>query len=367
MLDTLRTRVAQSRLPDGWASATAALRELLPATWRAALAVGQAAVGLRLGTRELHIYRLDNERVEPMGALPNDAQAQIDEVFQRLKSSTASRWLLLDPTQVLRRTLALPLAAEPRLHDVLAHEIDRQTPFTADQVWFAGRVLARDPVARQLQVELVVLPKARFDDWVKALGPLANGLAGVDVLAAEQQRLGINLLPKPLRFRRVDPAQRLQWELLACALILGVASLFVALNNREQALKALRERVELANAEVRQVRALRNQLQASAEAANFLAKASASQPAMLALIADLTHRIPDDTALDKLAVNDSRLVLVGLSKSPASLVGLLQDSPLLSKPALAGAVQTDNRSGRERFTLTATVRLPNEERADGKR
>ena len=37
---------------------------------------------------------------------------------------------------------------------------------------------------------------------------------------------------------------------------------------------------------------------------------------------------------------------------------LLQDSPLLSGPALSGAVQADPRSGRDRFTLTAEVVEP---------
>ncbi|HBD19377.1 MAG TPA: hypothetical protein DC063_04325 [Arenimonas sp.] len=77
---------------------------------------------------------------------------------------------------------------------------------------------------------------------------------------------------------------------------------------------------------------------------------------MLELLDDLTRRIPDDTAIDKLTVNDGKLVLVGQSRAAPALVGLLQDSPLLAEPALSGAVQADPRSGRDRFTLAATVR-----------
>ena len=50
----------------------------------------------------------------------------------------------------------------------------------------------------------------------------------------------------------------------------------------------------------------------------------------------------------------------------AALVGLLQASPLLRTPAIAGAMQPDPRTGMDRFTLTATVVGSPQEVADGK-
>jgi general secretion pathway protein L len=76
---------------------------------------------------------------------------------------------------------------------------------------------------------------------------------------------------------------------------------------------------------------------------------------MLELLDELTRRIPDDTSLDKLTVTGDRLVMVGQSRAAPALVGLLQASPMLREPALAGAVQADPRSGRDRFTLTANL------------
>jgi general secretion pathway protein L len=76
---------------------------------------------------------------------------------------------------------------------------------------------------------------------------------------------------------------------------------------------------------------------------------------MLELLAELTRRIPDDTSLEKLAVSDGRIVLIGQSRQAPALVGLLQDSALIKSPALAGAVQKDPRTGLDRFNLTAVV------------
>ena len=143
------------------------------------------------------------------------------------------------------------------------------------------------------------------------------------------------------------------------------ATLLLTLSNRREVRDDFRAKVEAATAEARQARLLRNQLQVSAQAANFLAATRASRPTMLEVLDDLTRRIPDDTTLDKLAINDDSLVMVGQSSAAPALVALLQDSPLLVEPALSGAVQADPRSGRDRFTMAARIAVkPNAEAAD---
>ncbi|HEX5754796.1 MAG TPA: PilN domain-containing protein [Arenimonas sp.] len=353
-LDALRLRAARTPLPAWWSRAQSAVLALLPTRWRRALLGDRAQLAMQCGDGELQLLRLVDGVVQPLGALPLDDAETLRNIHDRLASDRRTRRLLLADRDVLRRRLTLPLAAEPRLRELLRHEIDRQTPFSAEQACFAGRVLQRDLEARQLQVELVVLPRARLQAVLAALGPLADGLQAVDVLDG-QQVLGIDLLPDAQRTRSADPARHLQWQLLAGSAVLLLGALLLILDNRSAALQALRAEVETARTDVRAVRALRNQLQSAADAASFLALKRAARPTMIELIDDLTRRIPDHTSLDKLAVNDGRLVLVGLSRSAASTVPLLQESPLLLRPALAGAVQTDARSGRERFTLTATV------------
>ena len=137
--------------------------------------------------------------------------------------------------------------------------------------------------------------------------------------------------------------------------LIRVLALGLVRYNRSEALEALRADVAQANTEVREARLARNQLVAKVEAANFLVTRRAASPTMLELLDELTRRIPDDTSVDKLTVDDGRLVMVGQSRAAPALVGLLQASPLLEEPALTGAVQADPRTGRDRFTLTARV------------
>ena len=165
----------------------------------------------------------------------------------------------------------------------------------------------------------------------------------------------MNLLPAAQRVQRADRARTLHLALGAALVVIVFASLWITLGNRESAHVAWTERVQTAQREARDARKLRNALQDSVRAANFLAKQRASQPTVLEILTDLTRRLPDDTFLEKIQVNGGNVVLIGQSARASALVGVLQDSPLIHKPTLSGSVQADPRTGKERFTLTAVV------------
>jgi len=355
LLDPVKLALARSAVPAHLRAGWQALLSLLPASWRDRIEGDERHLGLLPGRDELVLVAAGRRGDTVLGSLPLDDALLLADVHARLERNHTPRWLLLPEALVLRRRLSLPVAAEARLRDVLAFELDRQTPFSAEQVSYEGRVLSRDPAGQLVNVELLVLPRARLEAALSPLGPLGTGLAGVDVVEADGRRLGVNLLPEAHRETRVDPVRRLNLILAGVAAVCLAGTLLLTLHNRGERLAELRRDVAAANDQARQARLLRNQLQVSAQAANFLATSRANRPTMLELLDDLTRRIPDDTSLDKLTVNENRLVMVGQSRAAPALVGLLQASPLLAEPALAGAVQADPRSGRDRFTLTANI------------
>ena len=357
LLEPMRLAYQGSSLSSWWPQARQQCLSLLPASWQELLGAADRRVCIRVQSNELHFYTANNARLTALGSLPTDDEDLLKMCLDRLQQqSNAPRFLLLDNKQVLRRVLSLPLAAESKLREVVSFEIDRQTPFTLDQVYFEARVLSRNVQSKQCQVELIVLPKQALEKSLKPLGVLAGDLSGIDVIDEHQQTLNVNLLPSTMR---VAGSHQNAWLNLGLALV-GLALLILAMNlvlsNREKVLSEWEQKVSAAGAQAKQANVFREQLKQTAKAEAFLQKFRSSQPTMLALINDLTKRIPDDTALDKLSVNEGRLVLVGQSRQAAALVGQLQASPFISSPALAGAVQPDARTNRDRFTLTATVK-----------
>ena len=360
--DDLRLRLLRSPLPALWRATMDDLRGLLPPSWRRLLEGERQALWLSQDGDHLQVRAHGAAGESALGALPADA-AVLEALAERVRQHSLRAWLLLPAGQVLRRRLSLPAAAEPRLREVLGFELDRQTPFSAAEVVYEARVLARGPGPQGLQVELLVLPRARLQAQLQALGPLAGLLQGVDV-EEDGRRLGLNLLPAAGRDAPVDPVRRANAWLLAGAGLALLLALLLVLHNRSERLQQMHEAVAAATEQARDARRIRNRLQAGADAANYLAVRRAARPTMLELLDELSRRIPDDTALDKLTVNGDRVVMVGQSRSAPALVGLLQGSPMLAAPALSGSVQADNRSGRDRFTLVAQLRQP-EEGSDG--
>jgi general secretion pathway protein L len=356
LLESVRLAYHASSLPSWWLQVQRDLLSFLPTRWQESLGGADRRLGVLIDQDQLtFIKTVQSEGVE-LGQLPaNDV-----DVLQQLDQRFSSQWstpisLLLSPKHVLRRQLQLPLAAEAKLHEVLGFEIDRQTPFSLDQVYFEHRIIERLPQTKQCQVELIVVTKAFLEKQLLALGPLASRISSVDVYTDKKQLLNINLLPGNLRAKQSNQQRWQRWLLALGALALLAIAMSLMLNNRQQALAEWTDKVQKAKVQARQANIIRQQLQRTSDADVFLKNFRSSQPTMLALLNDLTQRIPDDTALDKISVNEGRLVLVGQSKQAAALVGQLQDSKLLQAPALAGAVQPDSRTGRDRFTLTATV------------
>lgn len=366
LLEPIRLAYQGSSLSAGWNLVRRELLGLLPASWQEILGAKDRRLCIRVQGDELHLFAANDGRLFELGSLAAEDETLLRNCLARFhQQENAPRYLLLDNKQVLRRMLTLPLSAESKLREVVSFEIDRQTPFTQDQIYFEARVISRNLQSNHCQVELIVLPKQALEKNLKTLGILASDLSGADVLDDNWQTLNVNLLPLHLR---TDHTNHNFWLNVGMALA-GTALLVIAMNqvldNREGEQQEWEQKVAAAKVLARDANTFREQLKRAAKAEIFLEKFRNSQPAMITLLNDLTKRIPDDTALDKISVNEGRLVLVGQSKQAAALVGQLQGSPYISSPALAGAVQPDTRTNRDRFTLTATVN-GSKEAANGK-
>ncbi|WP_133478853.1 PilN domain-containing protein [Cognatilysobacter segetis] len=335
-----------------------ALAAWLPLRMRRALGVDRGR--LLLTPREEGDVQLRLQRdgvLHELGALPALDDMPGDDPLAAVLSPAAvdlPRWLVLPATSVLVRRLALPAAAADRLRDVVRFEIDRQTPFAADDVMYDARLLGRRADG-QLDVELVATPRVRAEPVLAALGPLAGRLAGIDVLDADGLPRGANLLDPAARRHQRDPWRTWNRVLAAVGVVALAATLVSVLDNRRQAADALEAAVE---ARARPARAAAQQRQALLDLVAgqaFLDRRRAESPTTIEVMDEVTRRLPDGTYLEKFAMEDDQLTLVGFSNQASALVGRMEGSPLWRSPALSGAVQPDPATGRDRFTLTAEL------------
>ncbi|OBU66902.1 general secretion pathway protein GspL [Stenotrophomonas maltophilia] len=344
----------------------------VPARWQWALGWAQARLLLQREEDQLQVWREVGERREPVVRLPWPVSpAELDRVLEPRVRNLPRVWLL-PADEVLRRPLRLPAAAADRLRAVVGFEIDRQTPFDASQVSYDVRELGVAGEG-QLQVELVAWPLRQLDAWRGVVGEWSGALAGVDAIAAQGDVLQVNLLPPAQRQRRTDPMRRWNLLLAIATLVMLVLAGLQLLDNRRAAADELRAQVERSARSARGVASERAQLQALIDGAAFLEKERSRRAGVVEIWNELTRRLPEGTYLEKLAIENNNLQLIGLSREASQLVQLLQDAPQWRKVNLTGVLQADGAaSGRDRFTMTAELQplpsaAPTREAADAKR
>ena len=362
-LARLRTRLAKTPLPGYFAWWGRQLVACLPARWRALVEERSESLLLDLRGDEMIVWRERADHASEYAriarTLPSEAQGA---EFQRLRAvidDPSVRTIFVIPAErVLQRTLSLPAAAEDNLRQVLAFEMDRQTPFKADQIYFDSRVLGRDASGRNLLVELVLLPRAQLDQEIGALPAGASALDGVDAWRAAPggERRQINLLPQERRARRRDMRLPLNLGLIALAVVLLFVNMDESLTNRAAAVESMRAEVEKSNVDARQVAALRKTLADSVAGANFLSDKKRNSPLTVAVLDDLSRRLPEDTFLERLQIENGEIQLQGQAKEAAKLISLLGSSGCLGDPRLQGQIQPDARTGKERFQITADAK-----------
>lgn len=154
--------------------------------------------------------------------------------------------LVLAPSAVLVQSLQLPLAAARNLTTVVGYELDRFTPFDADQLYFVARQERRTPT--HLKVTLVAILRERLDQILLDCAALGLQPHQVDV-----HGLGIDLLPAPLRPRQRTAGKGLQRSLPWLCGALLIAAMLLWLNDRQRVLDAMHARVQQQKAEVTEV------------------------------------------------------------------------------------------------------------------
>jgi general secretion pathway protein L len=326
----------------------------LPNGWRVFLGGAQERLLLAREGENLRVQRLHDGQLRDVGLVPLLAgQTRLDRLLVG-RAALLPRWWLLDAGEGLRRRLRLPTAAVPQLRQVVGFEIDRQTPFAVEDVHFDVQV-RRSAGDGQVEVELAVVPRRAVAALKDAAHGTDLGLAGIDLADAHGQPLGFNLLPAAERRWRTDRLWRWNLLLAAVAIIAILAAGGRILGNRQAVVDAMQAEGDRQLAQASRVATQRSRLVALVEGARFLEQTRAARPATVEVWDEVTRRLPDGTWLEKFSIESDQLLLTGLSDDAPALVARMEGARLWRKPALAGALQADPETGRNRFSLTAQL------------
>jgi len=281
-------------------------------------------------------------------ALDGDAQAvaatgraALAPLVRAANGAPAPIIVTLSPRASLRKTLTLPMALEDHLHQSLAYDLDRHTPFKPEELYFDAVIVDRDGAHNTLRVDLAAARRALVDTILRQAESFGARVIGVTVDApATAAASRINLLPEDRR-PAASGAARWQIVLPAALLVVGaIAALLLPIWHKRDEAIALVQMSDIAHQRASVSDALRTELERRISDYNFALERKYAFPGAVQVLDDVTRILPDDTWLTQLELHTMRgkdaqreMTLRGESANAGRLVALLEDSKLFTQAA----------------------------------
>lgn len=180
--------------------------------------------------------------------------------------------------------------------------------------------------------------------------PAGAGELAVAVAAAGRTP-PLELLPEPLRPRRLSRAQLVTLGTLAATLLLAVVALLVPGYRETRRLANTNARIASLEPEVRRVEASLKELERKRRLFTTVQAIETSTIRPLPVLRELTELLPTDAWLTMLALDPKGVELTGQAAAAAVLIPLLENSPRLERVEFASPV-TRGRE-REQFRIRA--------------
>jgi general secretion pathway protein L len=261
----------------------------------------------------------------------------------------------------LRRIVDLPLAASENLREVIGFEIDRHTPFTAEEVYFDYRLVAKDPKNKRLTVDLAVVTRDLADAAIGRLRAWGIKPDRLDIEGGElNDAMDFNLLPADST--RIEDRRRLTLTVAAAVAACGLlaVAIYLPLQKTRGYLAEAQSRLQATRAEADQTKQLSDQVERMLERGQFVVRQKRQRPTVAELLNLITDLLTDDTWIIQMAWTGEHMTLAGYSSSTTSLIALLEAAELLSEVRFNSPVTVDQRIGLERFNLSTRVLMKEE-------
>ncbi len=296
--------------------------------------------------------------VHQLAHIPNDIDDvnAVDELRQsHPQLSTLDVVLEVKQSQVLTREIRLPLAAKSNLHQVVAYELDRYTPFTAEQVYYDVQITGKDTETGQLSAQLALIPRQKLDDLCAELIDCGLQPTVARLVEEDEQSPAFNLLPAEFRPKKRSISKIINAAIATLLLLLLLGLLLVPLWSEKRVVAELEREVKAVSEVANQVQTLQQSLETQLQETNFLLDQKRAQPVLIHMFNDLTKRIPDGTWLTYLQYKDGNLQVRGESPDASSLIALVEASSVFQNTRFVSPVTRNTASNTDRFQLAMDV------------
>ena len=288
-------------------------------------------------------FRISNG--QPIPSLPPDWLA----AFRSSRVETE-----LAPAHVLFRPLDFPKQAADFLDGMIRTQIDRLTPWSAEEAAFGWSSPLATPQGR-IELTLAAVSKQEIEPFVQFASNL--GAQSLTTFAAPPAGSGtqakIKVLDQPLRraaHRGLDTPRTLRAALLLALAVAAISLLAGAYfgdgfdSERQQLMQRISQR--------------RTALRLGPDggsAFGLLAKRKQTSPSTVVVLEALSKALPDGTYVTELRIDGDKVQVVGMTQDAPSLIRLIEKSPQFARATFfAPTTRAQNAPG-EQFHIEARI------------
>lgn len=277
-----------------------------------------------------------------VAAAGHHAIASIARVAYGGVTGTPRVRIAIPASAVLRRTLALPSAVEENLRQAIGYELDRLTPFKADELYYDAVIASRDASRGTIAVDFAAVRRPVVDAaiaHVAGWGAEVHSVSPDDPSTSSPSRL--NLMPDE---SRVAPAPWKRWQfwapLAGLALVAAVAVVLPVWQKRDYAIAVI-NKADAARQQAAVSERLRAELERAAADYNFALERKYAWPPIVRVLDTVTRALPDDTWLTQLEIRtlpkgrerDREIVMRGESANAGRLIPVLEETGIVAQVA----------------------------------
>ncbi len=258
-------------------------------------------------------------------------------------AAAATRVVVAVPArEVLRKTIVLPAAVEEDLVQALTYDLDRHTPFKAEELYFDATITRRDPARGIVEVDLAAVRRAIVDPALKHAALWGAEVIRVVPAAANLATPSrINLLPLAMRPAKSFWRRWQLWVPLAVMVLLAVAAVVVPLWQKRDYAIQLNLLADQARAQAAVSETLRLELDGKVADYNNALERKYAYPGALQTVDYVSKLLPDDTWLTQLELKSiakgkeiqHEVLVRGETGNAGRLVQLFEDSTHFAQAA----------------------------------
>jgi general secretion pathway protein L len=278
-----------------------------------------------------------------------------DKVAAMLRGSRAE--LVLKPDRFLFRPLELPTRAGDFLEGIVRSQIDRLTPWTANDAVF-GWAKPEEAGTDRMLVTVAATARALVTPYVQAVTSLGIKSITVSTLLPGPDAVSVKVLDE--KGHSTFDAGRVRRVLLMVLLIAGLGAVLAMMADTVIGSSLQEEQNQLARRIAsRRAAALGGGREGSLDAATAglraLERRKHDGPSAVIVLEQLSQVLPDHTYVTELRIEGDKLRLIGLTRDAPSLIGLIEQTQHFSRATFfAPTTRSPNESG-ERFHIEARI------------